>query len=90
MNSEHTSETGKSATDPVFKQIMISFFQGWEVDIQTEVEVSRLPRRIDAVVRVAPRTLHAIRYLTSFWYFLIHNILEFKGRADPLPNTSNA
>ena len=30
MNSEHTSETGKSATDPVFKQVMTSFFQGWD------------------------------------------------------------
>jgi hypothetical protein len=84
MNSERGSETSKSATDPIFKQVITTFFQEWEVDIQTEVEVARLPRRIDAVVRVVPRALHAIRYLTPFWYFLIHNVIEFKGRADAL------
>ena len=84
MNSERDSETGKSPTDPIFKQVITTFFQGWEVDIQTEVEVARLPRRIDAVARVAIQALHAIRYLTPFWYFLIHNVLEFKGRSDPL------
>ena len=84
MNSEPASETGRSATDPIFKQIITSFFQRWEVDIQTEVEVARLPRRIDAVVRVAEQALHAIRYLTPFWYFLIDNIIEFKGRTDAL------
>jgi hypothetical protein len=84
MNSERGSETSKSATDPIFKQVITTFFQEWEVDIQTEVEVARLPRRIDAVVRVVPRALHAIRYLTPFWYFLVYNVVEFKGPADAL------
>ena len=84
MNSERGSETGRLATDPIFKQIITSFFQGWEVDIQTEVEVARLPRKIDAVVRVPIRALHAIRYLTPFWYFLVYNVVEFKGPADAL------
>ena len=84
MNGERGSETGQSATDPIFKEVITTFFQGWKVDIQTEVEVARLPRKIDAVVRVPTRSLHAIRYLTPFWYFLIHNVVEFKGLADPL------
>ena len=84
MNSEHGSETSRSATDPIFKEVITTFFQGWEVDIQTEVEVARLPRKIDAVVRVPIRALHAICYLTPFWYFLIHNVVEFKGPADAL------
>ena len=84
MNNGRASKASRSATDPIFKQIITDFFRGWDVDIQTEVEVGRLPRRIDAVVRVAEQALHAIRYLTPFWYFLIHNVIEFKGLADAL------
>jgi hypothetical protein len=84
MNNERGSETGKSAIDPVFKQVITTLFQGWEINIQTEFEVSKLPLRIDAIIRVPTLALHAIRYLTPFWYFLIHNVIEFKGRADAL------
>ena len=84
MNGERGSETGQSATDPIFKEVITTFSQGWKVDIQTEVEVARLPRKIDAVVRVPIRALHAIRYLTPFWYFLVYNVVEFKGPADAL------
>ena len=53
MNNERDSKASRPATDPIFKQIITDFFRGWDVDIQTEVEVGRLPRRIDASVRVA-------------------------------------
>jgi hypothetical protein len=84
MNNERGSETGKSAIDPVFKQVITTLFQGWEINIQTEFEVSKLPLRIDAIIRVPTLALHAIRYLTPFWYFLLHNVLEFKGPGDRL------
>jgi hypothetical protein len=85
MNSERGSETSKSATDPIFKQVITTFFQEWEVDIQTEVEVARLPLRIDVIIRIATQeALRAIQALTPFWFFLIHNILEFKGPGDAL------
>jgi hypothetical protein len=84
MNSERGSKTERLATDPIFKQMITTFFQGWEVDIETEVEVARLPRKIDAVVRVPARVLREMHSLTPFWYFLIHNVIEFKGLADAL------
>ena len=84
MNNERGSETGKSAIDPVFKQVITTLFQGWEINIQTEFEVSKLPLRIDAIIRVPTLALHAIRYLTPFWYFILHNVLEFKGPGDRL------
>ena len=85
MNNERDSETGQSAIDPIFKQMMTALFQGTGIDIQTEVEVSRLPLRIDVIIRVATQAaLHAIQTVTPFWFFLIHNILEFKGPGDPL------
>jgi hypothetical protein len=84
MNNERGSETGKSAIDPVFKQVITTLFQGWEINIQTEFEVSKLPLRIDAIIRVPTLALHAIRYLTPFWYFLVYNVVEFKGPADAL------
>ena len=80
MNNRRDAETSQSAIDPIFKQMMTSLFQGRGIDIQTEVEVSRLPLRIDVIIRVATQAaLHAIQAVTPFWFFLIHNILEFKG-----------
>jgi hypothetical protein len=31
MNSKRDSETGKSAIDAVFKQMITTLFQGWEI-----------------------------------------------------------
>ena len=85
MNNALDSETGQSAIDPIFKQMMTALFQGQGIDIQTEVEVARLPLRADVIIRIATReALRAIQSLTPFWFFLIHNILEFKGPGDPL------
>ena len=85
MNNRRDTETGESAIDPIFKQMMTALFQGPGIDIQTEVEVSRLPLRIDVIIRVTTQAaLHAIQSVTPFWFFLIHNILEFKGPGDAL------
>ena len=55
------------------------------IDIQTEVEVARLPLRVDVIIRIATQAaLRTIQSLTPFWFFLIHNILEFKGPGDAL------
>ena len=85
MNNERDSEIGQSAIDPIFKQMMTALFQGAGIDIQTEVEVSRLPLRVDVIIRIATQeALRAIQSVTPFWFCLIHNILEFKGPRDPL------
>ena len=85
MNNDRDSEIGQSAIDPIFKQMMTALFQGAGIDIQTEVEVSRLPLRVDVIIRIATQeALRAIQSVTPFWFCLIHNILEFKGPRDPL------
>jgi len=38
--------------DPVFKQVVVNEFSGYQAGIQTEVEVSRLPRTIDVLITV--------------------------------------
>jgi hypothetical protein len=53
--------------------------------LQTEVEVSRLPRTIDALVTLAtPNELQSVHTETPFFYFLTYNQVEFKGYEDPL------
>jgi hypothetical protein len=85
MNNKRNAETGRAAIDPIFKQMMTEMFQGPGINIQTEVEVARLPLRIDVIIRIATQeALRAIQALTPFWFFLIHNILEFKGPGDAL------
>ena len=85
MNDERDSETGKSSTDPIFKQVIITLFQGWDVDIQTEVEVGLAPLRIDVVISIrSPEIFTVLSDQTPFGHFLTDNILEFKGVGDPL------
>ena len=85
MDNSRNAETGRAAIDPIFKQMMTAMFQGQGIDIQTEVEVARLPLRVDVIIRIATQAaLRTIQSLTPFWFFLIHNILEFKGPGDAL------
>lgn len=71
--------------DPVFKDVLIFCFGGFSIIIQTQVEVSRLPRTMDVLV-VIEQTDHLlkIRLVTPFGHFRIHNQIEFKGKNDPL------
>ena len=71
--------------DPVFKQLLEEQFASPDVALQTEIEVSRLPRTIDALVTVkSTEEQQRIQTTTAFPHFLTHNQVEFKGRNDPL------
>jgi hypothetical protein len=71
--------------DPVFKQALTDELANLPAVLQTEVEVSRLPRTIDAIITVdGEGALQTVRTNTPFFYFLYHNQVEFKGRRDPL------
>lgn len=75
----------RDTLDPKFKQVMTTFLADLPVEIQTEVEVSRLPRTID--VLVLARTEDAIEQLrarTHFQTVRTHNQIEFKGQNDRL------
>lgn len=71
--------------DPVFKQVLVDELTPLTKALQTEVEVSRLPRTIDALVTLATTAeLQSVQAETPFFYFLGYNQVEFKGREDPL------
>lgn len=79
------SRKQRSPLDPVFKQVLVDEFAGYQAALQTEVEVGRLPRKIDAVLTVeAEEERQKICVETPFFYCAKHNQMEFKGRRDRL------
>lgn len=79
------SKEPQQHVDPVFKQVLTDELTPLTKALQTEVEVSRLPRTIDALVTLATdEEMQRVRTETPFFYFGTHNQVEFKGREDPL------
>jgi len=79
------SATKREEIDPVFKGVMIFWFGPFNIIIQTQVEVSHLPRTMDVLIVIEQMdSLMKIRLETPFGYFLIHNQVEYKGKNDPL------
>jgi hypothetical protein len=83
MSDEQSKQ--RHPIDPIFKQVLTEELTPLTAALQTEVEVSRLPRTIDALITLATEEeLQRVRQQTPFFYFLRHNQIEFKGREDPL------
>ena len=71
--------------DPIFKQTLIDVLSREGVEVETEVEVGRLPRTIDGIVTVKDEAvLPTLAAETPFAWFGRHNIIAFKGANDPL------
>lgn len=71
--------------DPTFKQMIMTVLEPLSVTVETEVEVSRLPRTIDVIVVAESDEAHEqLRTQTPFGHFRTHNQIEFKGEHDPL------
>ena len=71
--------------DPVFKEVMTRNFGQLNLPIQTQVEVSRLPRAMDAlVVLKSSDEIEKVRAETAFSYFRAHHHMEYKGKEDLL------
>ena len=71
--------------DPIFKEIMTFNFAQLALPVETQVEISRLPRTMDALVvleKAAER--EKVHAQTTFNYFRVYNQIEFKGKEDPL------
>ena len=67
------------------KRGLIFWFGQFNIIIQTQVEVSRLPRTMDVLIVIEQTdSLLKIRLETPLGYFRIHNQIEFKGKNDPL------
>ena len=75
---------GKSAIDPIFKQIITTLFQGWGINVQTEVEVGQLPLRIDVVIGIEDGyrrylTLSKMKHRTGIFSMTISLSSKAKG-----------
>jgi hypothetical protein len=82
-NTKSTIE--RHEIDPILKEVLTLSFGELGIPIQTQVEISRLPRTMDVLV-VAEQSgnLEKIWYGTAFDFFRVHNSIEFKGKNDPL------
>ncbi len=71
--------------DPIFKEVMTFNFAQLALPVETQVEISRLPRTMDALV-VLEQTAERekVRVQTAFNYFRVYNQIEFKAKNDPL------
>lgn len=75
----------RAEIDPVFKEVMTFNFGQLSLPIETQVEVSRLPRTMDALVLLLQaEDREKVRQETAFDYFRVHNQLEYKGKEDRL------
>ena len=77
--------TDRNFLDPVFKEVMTFSFGQLALPVETQVEISLLPRTMDALVVLERETeREKVHEQTVFNYFQVHNQIEFKGKADPL------
>jgi len=73
-NNNTKSVVEREEIDPVFKGVLIFWFGQFKIIIQTQVEVSHLPRTMDVLIVVEQTdSLLKIRLETPFGYFRIHN-----------------
>ena len=73
--------------DAVYKQVLQRFFQKQQVLVNTEVEVGRLPRKIDIALVCSKEEAERLVLVSPFIFFEQHNLLEFKSPSDLLtPN----
>ncbi len=84
-NNKTQSLTKRHEIDPVFKEVLTFRFGQLDIPIQTQVEVSRLPRTMDALVILKPPgDLEKVSTETAFSYFRLPNQIELKGKEDAL------
>ncbi len=79
------SAAKRDEIDPVFKEVLNFRFRQLNIPLQTEVEVSRMPRTIDALIVLDQEAdLQMVRAQTPFDHFRRYNLVEFKGVRDAL------
>ena len=77
--------TDRHFLDPIFKEVMTFNFAQLALPVETQVEISRLPRTMDALVVLEQTTeQEKVHAQTAFNYFRAYNQIEFKAKNDPL------
>ena len=69
--------------DSAYKAFFERLFQKWNIPIETQVEVSRRAKSIDAVIRCEMEHQKRLKD-TAFWFFKRINSLELKSPEDAL------
>jgi len=83
--NNNQSSVQREAIDPVFKEVLTFRLGQLDIPVQTQVEVSRIPRTMDALILCKrPEDLEKIRSETPFGHFRVYNDLEFKSLRDAL------
>ena len=70
--------------DRSFKQFFGRFFSSLGITPLTEYPVAQEALTIDVVVRLGKGDLEKLSAVTPFYFFLVHNLIEFKSPRDPL------
>ncbi len=79
------TQSKRKLWDPFFKEFLALPFSGLGASIQTEIEVNRLPQRIDALALLESAAARArVRANPLLSYLRTYNLFEFKGQNDPL------
>ncbi len=79
------TQSKRKLWDPFFKEFLALLFSGLGASIETEIEVNRVPQRIDALVLLESAAARArVRANPLLSYLRTHNLFEFKGQNDPL------
>ena len=82
---DETQQSKHNHIDPVFKQLLVSMSDKLKVPLETQVEVSRLPRTIDAVIKLPTKEeIARVESETPFIRLRPDSQIEFKAIDDPL------
>jgi hypothetical protein len=83
--NETRSSSERQEIDPLFKEVLTFKFRQLDIPVQTQVEVSRLPRTMDALVILKwKKMLKKVQSHTPFAHFRRYNQVECKGKGDLL------
>ncbi len=79
------TQSKRKLWDPFFKEFLALLFSGLGASIETEIEVNRLPQRIDGLALLESAAARArVRANPLLSYLRTYNLFEFKGQNDPL------
>ena len=80
----NNTQTVGNPYDALFKEVITVLFNELQIPIETEHEVSRKPRTIDAVITCTPSDIDKAKRGSPFDFLKKNNIIGFKSLSDPL------
>ncbi|MEM7536736.1 MAG: hypothetical protein AAF639_31440 [Chloroflexota bacterium] len=84
--SDEKTTIPRHPIDPILKEILVEEVASkYDVGLETEIEVSRLPRTVDVLLTIKKtRERQRVAAETPFFYVKKQNQIEFKGKKDRL------